>query len=95
MRRTFCFARNWRPNSDGLRRRVTLLEPGGYGLRPVDTEHFGVKQRSPLRNSFTPSRRHSLQTGPLCRAKAIPPKLDAAWVDGNRYVGWASRRRSR
>lgn len=27
--------------------------------------HFGVKQRDPFKKSFSPSRRHSLQTGPV------------------------------
>src|SRR5580704_8604870 len=30
--------------------------------------HFSVWQRSPLRNNFMPSRRHSRQTGPIYRA---------------------------
>src|SRR3989344_4154846 len=32
--------------------------PGAYGLRTI--AHFGVKQRSPLRKSFSPARRHNL-----------------------------------
>src|SRR5574339_213394 len=35
--------------------------------------HDGFKQRSPLRNSFIPSRRHSLQTDPRYRATDPPP----------------------
>jgi hypothetical protein len=33
------------------------------------TAHFSVWQRSPFKNSFMPSRRHSRQTGPMYLAK--------------------------
>src|SRR6185503_13880131 len=36
--------------------------------------HEGLKQRSPFRKSFIPSRRQSLQTGPLYRATGLPPQ---------------------
>src|SRR5207249_3386848 len=47
--------------------------PGGYERRSI--AHFSVRQRSPLRKSFMPSRRHSLQTGPLYLANLDPPPL--------------------
>ena len=37
--------------------------PGGVGRR--STAHLGVKQRSPLRKSFMPARRHRRHTGPV------------------------------
>src|SRR6202171_6090730 len=42
--------------------------------------HFSVWQRSPLRNSFIPSRRHCRQTGPIYRAKSNLPKLQSGAV---------------
>jgi hypothetical protein len=39
--------------------------PGGVDRR--SNAHFGVSQRLPLRNNLRPSRRHSLQTGPVMR----------------------------
>src|ERR1700687_4518856 len=44
--------------------------------------HFSVWQRSPLRNSFIPSRRHCRQTGPIYRAKSNLPKLQSGAVYG-------------
>src|SRR5439155_6023612 len=41
--------------------------PGGYERR--STPHLSVRQRSPLRNSFCPSRRHCLHWGEVSRAK--------------------------
>src|SRR3972149_4838700 len=40
--------------------------------------HLGEKQRSPLRKSFSPSRRQSLQTGSVCLAIDIPYILHSA-----------------
>src|SRR4029453_4995234 len=37
--------------------------------------HFSVKQRSPLRNSFMPSRRQRRQTEPMYRAIVLPYTL--------------------
>src|SRR4051794_6343091 len=48
--------------------------PGGYARR--STPHLSVRQRSPLRKSFCPSRRHCLHWGPVSRA--ILEFLDAA-----------------
>src|SRR6476620_7584220 len=42
--------------------------PGGYERR--STPHLSVRQRSPLRNSFCPSRRHCLHCGAVSRAMA-------------------------
>src|SRR3954451_8876001 len=44
--------------------------PGGYERR--STPHLSVRQRSPLRNSFCPSRRHCLHCGPVSRAMRAP-----------------------
>src|SRR5438132_92476 len=43
--------------------------PGGYERR--STPHLSVRQRSPLRNSFCPSRRHCLHCGPVSLAIAL------------------------
>src|SRR3954451_12385155 len=61
--------------------------PGGYERR--STEHFSVRQRSPLRKSFMPSRRHCLHWGPVVRAMLrglldAPPLARAAAVVGLR-----------
>src|SRR5688572_1351365 len=40
--------------------------PGALSRRSM--AHFGVSQRVPLRNSLSPSRRQSRQTGPVIRA---------------------------
>src|SRR5258706_464729 len=45
-------------------RAVSTLERINGFLR-LSTAHFSLKQRSPLRNSFIRSRRHSRQTGPV------------------------------
>src|ERR687891_2869700 len=42
---------------------------------PVIPEHFSVRQRSPFRKSFMPSRRQSLHLGPMERATLDPPPL--------------------
>src|ERR671933_2573716 len=74
MLRAFCFSLSCRLNSLSLRRRRSLgEEPGGVGRR--STAHLGVKQRSPLRKSFMPARRHSRHTGPVYRAIALDAPL--------------------
>src|SRR4051812_34695719 len=35
--------------------------------------HFSVMHREPLRNNFSPSRRHNRHTGPRYLATALPP----------------------
>src|SRR5580704_19637613 len=50
--------------------------PGGYARR--STPHLSVRQRSPLRNSFCPSRRHCLHCGPVSLAMSDPPALARA-----------------
>src|SRR3954468_11013736 len=52
--------------------------PGGYARR--STPHLSVRQRSPLRKSFWPSRRHCLHWGLVSRA--IRSFLDAAPLAG-------------
>src|SRR2546426_1297064 len=47
--------------------------PGGYERRSI--AHFSVRQRSPLRNSFIPSRRHCLHFGERSLATLDPPPL--------------------
>src|SRR6266702_4130837 len=53
------------PYSEVLLRRAPCI-PGGSASRSIG--HFGLKHRSPLRNSFICSRRHILQTGSTLRA---------------------------
>src|SRR3954470_15550795 len=51
--------------------------PGGYERR--STPHLSVRQRSPLRKSFCPSRRHCLHWGDVSRSQVLdPPPL--AWA---------------
>src|SRR3954447_11143453 len=53
--------------------------PGGYARRSMP--HLSVRQRSPLRNSFWPSRRHCLHWGEVSRAirsRSDPPPLPGA-----------------
>lgn len=43
--------------------------------------HFGPRQRSPFKNSLTPSRRHRRQTGPVYRAIVVRSSSSgSAWV---------------
>src|ERR1041385_2165619 len=49
--------------------------------------HFSVWQRSPLRNSFIPSRRHCRQTGPMYRAKSNLPFQEPAALKASDPVG--------
>ena len=55
--------------------------PGGYERRSI--AHFSVRQRSPLRKSFMPSRRHSLQLGPVYLA------ISCAFSSSGRTPLWA------
>src|SRR4051812_46224014 len=57
-------------------RRPRPCSPGGEERR--STPHLSVRQRSPLRNSFCPSRRHCLHCGPVSRAISDPPPLARA-----------------
>src|SRR2546426_6452766 len=88
IRLTFCFSRSCLAYSDALRRRPVDWPcwPGAYARR--STAHFSVRQRVPLRNSLVPSRRHSLQTGPVYRATSNPPLLGrpAPVVRNRRHV---------
>src|SRR5690349_6555948 len=56
------------PYSLGLPRRAPCM-PGAKSRRSM--AHLGLSQRVPLRNSFIPSRRHSLQTGSMCRPMVV------------------------
>src|SRR5581483_10130335 len=47
--------------------------PGGYERRSI--AHFSVRHRSPLRNSFIPSRRQMRHFGPRSLAISDPPSL--------------------
>src|SRR5579862_3735659 len=70
MRRTFCFSRSWRPYPTVFF--IFLFFPCCPGMKlRFSIAHFSEKQRSPLRNSFIPSRRHSRQTGPMYLAIKI------------------------
>src|SRR5438093_3446866 len=57
MRFVFCFSRSWIPYPTVLGRWARPCWPGGQ-LR-FSIAHFSVKQRSPFRKSFIPSRRQS------------------------------------
>src|SRR4051812_7167574 len=56
------------PYSDVLLRRSPCMPGGGFS-RSIG--HFGLKHRSPLRNSFIWSRRHILQTGSVFLAMGL------------------------
>src|SRR3954447_22028166 len=60
--------------------------PGGYARR--STPHLSVRQRSPFRKSFMPSRRHCLHWEPVSRAMLDAPPLagPAAVVSLRRHV---------
>src|ERR1017187_9852050 len=73
MRRTFCFSRSCRPEPPIFLARSLPCCPGGK-LR-FSMAHFSLWQRSPLRSSFMPSRRHCRQTGPIYLAKLLSPYL--------------------
>src|SRR4030067_329654 len=53
---------SWAAWSESLARRRPAVCPGP--LERLVTEHLGVKQRSPLRDTFSPARRHKRQNGP-------------------------------
>src|SRR3954470_13239342 len=63
MRLTFCFSRSWSPYPcSALPRRIELpCCPGGCVPR-FSIGQDGLKQRSPFRNNFAPSRRHRRHT---------------------------------
>src|SRR4030095_1394540 len=71
MRLTFCFSRNCRPYPTIFAFRSRPCCPGEKFLFSIP--HDGLKQRSPLRNNFIPSRRQSLQTGPMYLANVVSP----------------------
>src|SRR3984957_12391243 len=78
MRRAFCFSRICSRYSLSLAR-MRPCSPGGYGR--ISMAHFGPSHLEPFRNSFTFSRRHSLQSGPVYRAISLsshPPTLGRA-----------------
>src|SRR5207244_2289698 len=74
-RRAFCFSRSWSRYSLCLMR-PRPCSPGGYERRSI--AHFSVRQRSPLRKSLMPSRRHCLHFGERSRATVVTSRLDRA-----------------
>src|SRR6516162_9649109 len=68
MRRAFCFSRICSRYSLSFWR-ILPCSPGGYGR--ISIGHFGESHFEPLRNSFTFSRRHSLQSAPVYRAISL------------------------
>src|SRR3569832_2987600 len=90
MRRSVCFSRSWVACSDRRPRRWPCW-PGG-NVR-FSTAHLAVKHFSPLRKSFSPSRRHKRHFGPIYFATLISqPRHDASSADATRYGGSASHR---
>src|SRR6516164_5706259 len=69
MRFTFCFSRSWSPYPTIFALRSRPCCPGAKLRFSIPQD--GLKQRSPFRNNFIPSLRHSLQTGPMYLAKLI------------------------
>src|SRR3972149_2301961 len=61
---------SWTAWSESLARRRPAVCPGP--LERLVTEHLGVKQRSPLRDTFSPAWRHKRQTGPIYLAIFYP-----------------------
>src|SRR3954468_8105501 len=97
MRLTFCFSRNCSPYPTIFALRPWPCWPGGKFLFSMPQE--GLKQRSPLRNNFIPSRRHNLHTGPEYLANVQSPlKLCVFLADGSHCVelvshhGWRELR---
>src|SRR3984957_8775663 len=68
MRRAFCFSRIWSRYSLSFWR-MRPCSPGGYGR--ISIGHLGPSHLEPFRNSFTFSRRHSLQSAPVYRAISL------------------------
>src|SRR5829696_6998233 len=64
MRFTFCFSRSCCPYPASILRRAAPCCPGGFVPR-FSIEHEGLKQRSPFKNNFPPSRRHNRHTASL------------------------------
>src|SRR5438132_13887157 len=73
MRFTFCFSRNCNPYPTIFALRSWPCWPGEKFLFSIPQE--GLKHLSPFRNSFIPSLRHNLQTGPIYLAKLDSPSL--------------------
>src|SRR5919107_3105527 len=76
MRLTFCFSRSWSPYPwSALPRRIELpCCPGGCVPR-FSMGHDGLKQRSPLRNNYAPSRRHRRHTALRYLATSFLPPV--------------------
>src|SRR2546423_4174236 len=73
MRFTFCFSRNCNPYPTIFALRSWPCWPGEKFLFSMPQD--GLKHLSPFRNSFIPSLRHSLHTGPIYLAKLNSPSL--------------------
>src|ERR1051326_8983065 len=86
MRLTFCFSRNWRPYPTIFALRSRPCCPGAKFRFSMPQE--GLKHLSPFRNSFIPSLRHNLHTGPIYLATLNSPSLwgTAPIVWNRRYV---------
>src|SRR5438132_8153654 len=83
MRFTFCFSRSCNPYPTSFALRSWPCCPGAKFLFSIPQE--GLKHLSPLRNSFIPSLRHNLHTGPMYLANLNSPSLRrTAAVVGNR-----------
>ena len=64
MRFTFCFSRSCWPYPASILRRAAPCCPGGLVPR-FSIAQEGLKHRSPFKNNFPPSRRHSRHTASL------------------------------
>src|SRR2546425_5952209 len=86
MRFTFCFSRSCSPYPISFALRSCPCCPGAKFLFSIPQE--GLKHLSPFRNSFIPSLRHSLHTGPIYLAKLNSPSLGrpAAIVWDRRHI---------
>src|SRR5437016_11073372 len=76
MRFTFCFSRSCSPYPISFALRSCPCCPGAKFLFSIPQE--GLKHLSPFRNSFIPSLRHNLHTGPIYLAKLNSPSLGRA-----------------
>src|SRR5437588_6660737 len=86
MRFTFCFSRSCNPYPISFALRSCPCCPGAKFLFSIPQE--GLKHRSPFSNSFIPSLRHNLHTGPIYLAKLNSPSLRraAAIVRDGRHI---------
>src|SRR6266850_4403882 len=86
MRFTFCFSRSCSPYPISFALRSCPCCPGAKFLFSIPQE--GLKHLSPFRNSFIPSLRHNLHTGPIYLAKLNSPSLRraAAVVRDRRHI---------